>query len=405
MAEEKEMKFELNQLNDRHEFEVFKKENFTGKHINNIKFNNIHFLECDFTGAVISICEFNEKCLFNNCTFNGTTFLNCKFNDTSIRECLFSNVEFTDVNIGSDCIMQDNNWSDNCKINNFIFRGEKIEDISQIISVVEDKDETVTEDVEEKIPEPIEDVKKEELPSRQNPQVDAKIYNILFPEILKLYPQIQREDDGGYSAIIDQIEFAIAEDSEYNGWRAMFFIRDTDDCLYSNIIEVPTTEEINFETLKNVFESSVKDYAATIAQRTSAQIIKSSLKKFVQIVFKDNNVITESLTSDTILVDVYDDPSDSNSFLSVGYDIINKQTCIIVGKPFLTDNKAEGNEMRDKIKQYGFVINNDIVNMNDQELFEYAKVHPYTCFIYEHSELVQRVNARTFGKGQIVIIK
>lgn len=410
MAEEKEMKFELNQLNDRHEFEVFKKENFTGKHINNIKFNNIHFLDCDFTGAVISICEFNEKCLFNKCTFNGTTFLNCKFNDTTISECSFSASEFTDVNIGSDCNIKDNNWSNDCKINNFIFRGEKLEDISQIISVVgDDKGESLETEPENTptsgtVEEDINAEELGELESRQDPEVDFKLYNALFPEILKQYPALQK-GDYGYETTVDNVDFSISPDNDSSAWRYVFMIKDTDDSLGSDVVTVGTDKEITYDTLKEAFETTIKGEIQNIVNKTESQVVKSSLKKFSQEVFKDNNIITEALTSDTVLVDVYDSPEDAIGFFSVGYDKVNNKTCIIVGKPFLTDNIAEGNTVRDQIKQNGFIINNDINTMTDQELFDYAKTNPYTCFVYEHSDLVDRVNARTFSPKQIVIIK
>lgn len=396
-------KIDLMKLNDRHEYEQFKDVNFSGKHITKIKFNNISFLNCDFTGAVISVCNFNERCEFANCDFTGATILNCIFNDTTLLECNFAKTKIEDVTIEDTCNLIRNNFSDDCVINNFKVRGAEVEDITDLVSETEEEateEETLSSDTTETTETTTTEAVEEELEERedrQDPEVDFKLYNALFPEILKLYPALQK-DEYGYGLTVDEVEFGIGPDLDSCAWRFVFMVRDTDDSLACDTVIVDTTKEITFDTLKEAFDDIVKGVAQGIAERTDSQVIKSSLKKFTQEVFKEN-VITESLTNDTLLVSVYDSPTDVTGLFSVGYDMTTNTTCVIVGKPFLTNNIAEGNKVREIIKQFGFVINSDILNMSNEDLFEFSNLHPYTCFVYEHSDLVDRVNARTFGKG------
>lgn len=345
---------DLSKLNDRHEYEQFKDINFSGKHITKIKFNNISFLNCDFTGTTISTCNFNEKCEFVNCKFTGTTILNCLFNDTIFLECSFSKARIEDVVIEDTCNLVRNDFINDCTFINFKVRGEDVEDVTQLTYTAETPEEEerkranagadqVNEEVEETVEEP------QELESRQDSKVDFKLYNALFPQLLKEYPALQQEENG-YGLTIDEIEFGFGPDNDSDAWRYAFLVRDTDDSLGSDVITVDTTKEITYDTLKEAFEEQLAAAARGIADKTESQFMKNSLKKFTQELFKDNSIITENLSNDTITCSLYDDPQLVTTFLAVGYNKKTQKPCIIIGKPFETNNVAQANEVRGKLK-------------------------------------------------------
>lgn len=402
--EETEQEIDLNKLDQRHQSEVFKDKIFSGKDIVGIKFNNISFIKCNFDGAKISNCQFNH-CVFSGCSFKETTLSNCHFDDkTFVEKCIFDGTKITDVEMRSS--LSENNFTQDCKVKNFIYGNGPVDDVSQITSVVECIEESVEEQpVEEKpVEEEISAEELGELESRQNPDVDFRLYNALFPEILKLYPALQK-DEYGYELTIDNIDFSISPDKDSSAWRYVFMVRDTDDSLGSDVVTVGTDKEITFETLKEAFETTIKGEIKSIADRTDSQVIKNSLQNFAQNVFKDCSVITEEMISNNLLVDIFDSPEDITGFFTPGYDMVNQKTCIIVGKPFSTNNTAQGDEVREIIKAYQLIINEDINTLTDEELYNLSKDQPFTCFVYQPSVLYQKVNARRFSRDQIVIIK
>ena len=343
----------------------------------------------------MSSCEFDQDCLFSECKFNGTNFYACKFSNTKIKDCTFNNNTFNDVNIDSNCTVQGNDFSDNIQLNNFYLRGQKIEEISQLTNVVE----TVSEDVETEAAGL--DPEIDELPSRANLDDDLKVYRVIFPELMKKYPAIEKDKDStpqypGYHTFVGNIEFAFAQDQ--GGWRVMFFIRNTDDCLGSNLVWVPTTEEINIDTCKEAFENEVKGTAAIAANRSGAEVIKRDLNEFIKLVFntikenvEDGKVATESAET-TVSLTLVDD-IETHSFLNMGYDIVNNVPVIIVGKPFLTSSQQDLNEVRNLLGQYKFAIDGDQVSAGE-----------YTCYVYVPSPFFQQVKARVF-KDEILFIK
>lgn len=394
--------------NDRHEFEQLKDANFTGKHITKRKFNNFSFLNCDFTGATISVCEFNEKCEFVNCNFTGTTFLNCSFNDTKILECNFTKTKFEDVIIDDSCNLIKNDWSNDCTVKNFKVRGATVEDINDLIASAEDSSaETIQEDVA---------VPVQEEQEEYDAVAAMSVYNALFPELLKQYPALTLEtDENGnevWKTVVDGVEMAVCADEEYNLWRVLFSIINPEaefggDYIGGSELMVGLpANKIRLANLKEMFESTVKSSADYVASQTNSTVVKNALTKIIQIVFGDATeaVIPTENTKGSIIVNTTTNPS-VNSLLTTGWDTKNHKPVIIVGKPFMTNNIAEANTARQKVRQCGFIINEDVNNMSTQELFEFSKDHPYSCFVYEHSDMVDRVNIRTFDKNEIVIVK
>ena len=385
---------DLTQFN---EGEVFANENFTDKQIKKNKFSKIHFIKCDFTNARISICSFDEDCLFSGCKFNGTKFKGCNFNKTKIMECTFSGTEFTDVNINDDCDLIKNSFDNTCIARNFKVRGQKIDDITKLTSVVE----TVQESVEEPF--------EEEYDAAEN----MNVLNALFPEVLKQYPAFTKDEEGSWKLVIDGIEIAVCPDEETNCWRVLFSIINPNAEFGGDYIGgseltcgLPV-KKINFDVLKNIFETVVKDSAEDIINKTSSTIVKNAIKKIIQIVFDDKSVTIEATEKKmgSVIVETSANPESVTSFLTTGYDTENKTPVIIVGKPFVTENVAEANNIRAKITKAGFMINEDIAHLTTDELRKYAQENPYSCFVYEHVGMIDRVNIKSFGKSKNIILK
>lgn len=404
--EETEQEIDLNKLDQRHQSEVFREKIFSGKDIKGIKFNSISFIKCAFDGAEISNCQFNN-CVFSNCSFKGTVLKSSKFDEkTFIEKCSFTGTEITDVEMKST--LSQNTFTQDCKVKNFIYGSGPIDDISKITSVVESvqtqqKQGTVASEEAVQEQQQVEDLGQiEELESRQNSDIDFKLYNALFPEVLKLYPTLQKEEYG-YGLTINNIEFSFSPDSDSYAWRYVFMVRDTDDSLGSDVVTVGTDKEITFDTIKEAFEQTIKGEASSIAQRTESQVIKNSLVEFVKEVFKAPLVTNEnSSIVENILVDISDDPEDVKSIINNGYDMTSNKPCIIIGKVFTTSNKAEAEQVRTLIKKFNFIIKEDITDKNNEQLEAYSKENPYSCFIFEPDMIYQKVKIRTFGKNSVV---
>lgn len=388
MAEEE---VDLNKLNECQR-QVFKEKVFTGKDTNGVTFNEISFLSCKFDGGTITNCKF-DKCEFNSCDFNNTKIQNCEYDDsTYIGECNFDGTEFMDVTIKGNLVK--NNFAPTCKVKNLIIGGKQINDIAQITSVVETVSESVDDDWE-----------TDELESRASLEDDLKIYKVIFPQLMKQYPAIEKDADSdpeypGYHAFVGNIEFAFAQDE--GGWRVMFFVKGTDDCLGSNLVYVPTNQEITFDTCKEAFEDEVKAVANGAASRSNAEVIKKDLNEFIKLVFNTTFENVETICS--FVVDGSDKVEDVRGTFNSGYDMVNKKNCIIVGKPFTSSNIAEANQMREQVKKYGFVIKEDIDGKSAEEIEAYTKENPYSCFVLEQ-DVVKKVSIKPFKKNSIVVIK
>lgn len=392
---------DLSHLNDS-QGEIFRKENFTGKLINKITFKNITFIDCDFTDATIGGCEFFDSCQIISCNFTGASFKGVKFSDTTFEQCTFVKTEFMDVTIESSCNVRDNNWSNDCIINNFVYCGQKIDDITKITSVVE----CIKEEVEEQYDE--EDYNNEDA---------MKLYNVLFPQILKRYPQFKKETDQNGNDVwimeIDGIEICVCADEEYNVWRIFFSILNDVSEFGGDYIGggeltcgLPN-KKITFETLKEVFVNVAKDSATKVAEQSSSQIVKNALNKFISII---DRVITQNIFSrgNSVVIDYSLDPEDAIGVLNPGYDFATKRPVIIISKPFTTDNSDESNRVRTLIANgLKFIFGqDDIRNMGLEELTAYAKDHPYSCFVYESNDYYNgRASVRDFGINGVVLLK
>lgn len=436
MADKEKNPVDLNQLNDRHESESFTNENFTDKEIKKIKFNSIEFIKCDFTNAKISICTFDQNCLFSGCKFNGTKFKGCSFNNTKIRECTFVNTEFMDVTIGDDCELLNNSFDNTCIVRNFKVRGQKLDDVTKLTSVVEQINEDTTipsssTEVDNATNNPSTEVgvdipsgtfdnvqTEEEINEEDYDGEEAmKLYNVLFPQILKQYPAFTKDvDENGnevWTVVIDNIEVCVCADEEDQVWRIMFSILRKDaefggDYLGGGELTCGLpNKEITLDALKEVFENVAKSSAKKVAEQTNSQVVKNALNKFVQVVF---NVITQSLFGNKggVVINYSTNPEDVTGVLNSGYDFKTKTPVIIIGKPFVTDNSAESNRVRTLIANgLKFIFGqDDIRNMGLEELTAYAKEHPYSCFVYESNSYYNgRASVRDFGPNDVVILK
>ena len=400
---------DLSRFNDKQDAETLNKQNFTGKIIKNIKFSNISFIDCDFTGAQIRGCEFKavhnpeekstfKRCIFTRCKFNGTKFFNVKFNEAIIQECIFENNIFNDVLIDSNSTFKDNEFiGEKFQVNNFMIRGQKIDDITKLTSVVE----TVQESVEEPFEEEYDDVE------------NKNILNILFPEVLKQYDAFTKDEEGAWKVVIDGVEAAVCFDEETDCWRVLFSIINPsaefggDYIGGSELTCGLPARKITLDVLKNIFETVVKNSAEDIINKTNSIIVKNALKKIIQIVFDDKSVTIEATEKKmgSVIVETSANPESVTSFLTTGYDTENKTPVIIVGKPFVTENVAEANNIRAKITKAGFMINEDIAHLTTDELHKYAQENPYSCFVYEHVGMLDRVNIKSFGKSKNIILK
>lgn len=421
---------DLSRLNGKQEAQTFTKQNFTGKILKNIKFSNISFIDCDFTGAQIRGCEFNavhspdekstfKKCIFTRCKFNGTKFFNVKFNEAIIEECTFENNVFNDVLVDGDSTFKDNEFiGEKFQVNNFMIRGQKIDDVTKLTSVVEQINEQVevTSDdpnVEVKVQTEDEKINEEDYDNEEA----MKLYNVLFPQILKQYPAFIKDvDENGnevWTVVIDNIEACVCADEEYNVWRIMFSILRKDaefggDYLGGGELTCGLpNKEITLDALKEVFENVAKSSAEEVAKQTNSQVVKNALNKFVQVVF---NVITQSLFGNKggVVINYSTNPEDVTGVLNSGYDFKTKTPVIIIGKPFVTDNSAESNRVRTLIANgLKFIFGqDDIRNMGLEELTAYAKDHPYSCFVYESNSYYNgRASVRDFGPNDVVILK
>ena len=387
-------KFEEHETQQR---QVFKEKVFTGEDVNGVTFNQISFLSCKFDGGKITNCNFN-KCEFNSCDFNNAKFSNCEFDDTTyIGESEFNGTEFMDVTIKGN--LSKNSFSPTCKVKNLIINGKEIKDISQITSIVETVNEAVETEAAGLDPE------IDELPSRANLDDDLKIYRVIFPELMKKYPAIEKAADStpeypGYQTFVGNIEFAFAQDE--GGWRVMFFIKGTDDCLCSNTVHVPSDREITFDTCKEAFENEVKGTAAIAANRSGSEVIKRDLNEFIKLVF--NTAVENVETICSFVVDGSDKVEDVRGTFNSGYDMVNKKNCIIVGKPFTSSNIAEAKEVSEQIKKYGFILKEDIDSKSAEQIETYAKENPYSCFVLEQ-DVARKVTIKPFKKNSIVVIK
>lgn len=392
-----------------HEFEVFKSENFTGKTIQKIKFNNIHFIECDFTGALITSCEFNQKCLFKKCKFNGTSFLNVKFNESDITECTFEKNILNDVIIDSNSTFERNDFiGEDFQVNNFWLRGEKIDEISKLISVVEV--------VEEQIDDPLranrdlqdnKEVKPEEYERDTNLDEDMKLYNVLYPAVMKQYPDLKKTDGSEeYVIYVNDIEFAFAKDESV--WRAIFFIRDTDDIIGSMEVDVPYNQVITYDTCAEAFKNCVKALVTSLMKTSQSEVIKNSLKEFIKIVFKETNIVTENINFATLVFVASENPDEVVGTFNCGYDFETKELVTIIGQPFKSNDTLVAKKTKNFIKEnLGFSIRDDYMSENyDTEVQQtYANEYPYSCYVTKPSPICTTVYLKPFGKGNIVLLK
>lgn len=403
---------DLSKLNDRHQFEVFKSQNFTGKTIKKIKFNNIHFIDCDFTGSLITSCEFNQKCLFSKCKFNKTTFLNVRFNETSIRECTFEGNTFNDVNIESSCEVLKNEFiGEDFKVNNFWIRGQKISDINKLVTVVEVVEEQVEDPLRanRSIEDEKEPVTKQEFERESTPEEDMKLYNVLFPAVMKQYPDLKKTDGNEeYIIYVNDIEFAFCQDTEYNLWRGLFFVRDTDDVLGSVEVLVPTNQVITYDSCADAFKTSVKLKAVDIMSKSTSEVIKNSFKEFIKVVFKETDIVTEDISMSTLTFVASVNPDDVVGDFNCGFDNESKELVTIFGQPFNSSDTVAASKVRDFVRnKLNISVRDDYISKNyeTQVQAKYAEMYPYSCYVTKASPICTNAYLKPFGPNNVVLLK
>jgi hypothetical protein len=329
-----------------------------------------------------------------------------------ISECTFEENVFWDVTIDKNCVFDKNNFiGEKFDLNNFWLRGEKIEEISKLISIVEIAEEQVEDPLRtnRKI-ESEKDANGGQVFEREVDLVeDMKLYNVLFPAIMKQYPDLKKTDgDEEYCVFINDIEFAFCQDEESNCWRGLFFIRGTDDLLGSIEVMVPSNQVITFDTAAEAFKNGIKAKAMDIVNQTQSDVIKNSVKEFIKLIFKETNIVTEDIDFTTVVFIASENPNDVVGDFNCGYDFETKELVTIIGQPFASNDTLVAQKMKEFAKKFvNGTIRDDYMNGNYETSIQqtYSIENSYSVYIIKQSPICTNAYLKPFNKQHVVVLK